>query len=148
MVCMMAAMMASKRPAHQWPPALQAMNGSAGAPGPWLRKSWVVTEPIRRIAEKVKELQVEARIIKLRAPGIAEFLDAVWAVLDTGIDPDGEQWELVQAMTLAKDQRWEEVLRRLEASGARIYRTDRDGQVTIQTDGSRVNVQTYTENHP
>jgi MoxR-like ATPase len=66
---------------------------------------------IRRIAEKVRELQVEARIIKLRAPGIAEFLDAVWAVLDTGIDPDGEQWELVQAMTLAKDQRWEEVLR-------------------------------------
>lgn len=66
---------------------------------------------IRRIAEKVDELRADARVNKLRAPGIAEFLDAVWAVLDTGIDPDGEQWELVQAMTLAKDQRWEEVLR-------------------------------------
>jgi MoxR-like ATPase len=66
---------------------------------------------IRRIAEKVTDLQVEARVNKLRPPGIAEFLDAVWAVLDTGIDPDGEQWELVQAMTLAKDHRWEEVLR-------------------------------------
>jgi competence protein ComEC len=41
-----------------------------------------------------------------------------------------------------------EVLRRLESSGARIYRTDRDGQVTIETEGRAVRVQTYTEKHP
>jgi hypothetical protein len=63
---------------------------------------------IRRVAEKVTELREGARARKLRAPGIAEFLDAVWACLDTGIDPDGDQWESVQSMTLAKDQRWDE----------------------------------------
>ena len=63
---------------------------------------------IRRVAEKVTELREEARLKKLRAPGIAEFLDAVWACLDTGIDPDGDQWQSVQSMTLAKDQRWDE----------------------------------------
>jgi competence protein ComEC len=36
-----------------------------------------------------------------------------------------------------------EVLRRLESIGATTYRTDRDGQVTIDTDGQRVNVRTY-----
>jgi MoxR-like ATPase len=63
---------------------------------------------IRRVAEKVTELREEARAKKLRAPGIAEFLDAVWACLETGIDPDGDQWESVQSMTLAKDVRWDE----------------------------------------
>ena len=63
---------------------------------------------IRRVAEKVTELREEAGAKKLRAPGIAEFLDAVWACLDTGIDPDGERWESVQSMTLAKDPRWDE----------------------------------------
>ena len=63
---------------------------------------------IRRVAEKVTELREEARAKKLRAPGIAEFLDAVWACLDTGIDPDGDQWKSVQSMTLTKDQRWDE----------------------------------------
>jgi MoxR-like ATPase len=65
-------------------------------------------ERIRRVAEKVTDLREEARAKKLRAPGIAEFLDAVWACLDTGIDPDGDQWESVQSMTLAKNQRWDE----------------------------------------
>ena len=36
-----------------------------------------------------------------------------------------------------------EVIERLEAAGARIYRTDRDGQITLDTDGSGVNVRTY-----
>jgi len=36
-----------------------------------------------------------------------------------------------------------EVLRRLESVGAAIYRTDLDGQVTIETDGQRVNIRTY-----
>lgn len=61
---------------------------------------------IRRIAEKVTDLGEQARAKNLRAPGIAEYLDAVWACLDTNVDPDGEQWELVQSMTLAKDPAW------------------------------------------
>jgi competence protein ComEC len=38
-----------------------------------------------------------------------------------------------------------EVLRRLESIGARIYRTDLDGQVTIDTDGIHVNSRTFNE---
>ncbi len=36
-----------------------------------------------------------------------------------------------------------EVVRRLESIGATIYRTDLDGQVTIETDGTHVHVRTY-----
>jgi competence protein ComEC len=36
-----------------------------------------------------------------------------------------------------------EVLSRLEAAGARVYRTDRDGQITLVTDGHGVTVRTY-----
>ena len=36
-----------------------------------------------------------------------------------------------------------EVLERLESAGATIYRTDLDGQVTIDTDGHHVRVQTH-----
>jgi competence protein ComEC len=36
-----------------------------------------------------------------------------------------------------------DVIRRLEAGGVRIYRTDRDGQITVDTDGSRVAIRTY-----
>jgi competence protein ComEC len=36
-----------------------------------------------------------------------------------------------------------EVLRRLEASGATVFRTDRDGQITIETDGSSLRTRTY-----
>jgi len=38
-----------------------------------------------------------------------------------------------------------EVLRRLESIGAAIYRTDLDGQITIDTDGEEVRVKTYVE---
>jgi competence protein ComEC len=38
-----------------------------------------------------------------------------------------------------------EVLRRLESTGTRVYRTDRDGQITIDTDGRTVSVTTYAE---
>jgi MoxR-like ATPase len=80
---------------------------------------------IRRVAEKVIELREEARAKKLRAPGIAEFLDAVWACLDTGIDPDSDQWDSVQSMTLAKDQRWDEpAAPPKEASHRRTARRD------------------------
>jgi competence protein ComEC len=36
-----------------------------------------------------------------------------------------------------------EVLQRLAASGVRIYRTDHDGQITIETDGRTLTVRTY-----
>jgi competence protein ComEC len=37
-----------------------------------------------------------------------------------------------------------EVVRRLEAVGAQIYRTDRDGEITVDTDGQHVFVRTFT----
>ena len=40
-----------------------------------------------------------------------------------------------------------EVIDRLQSMGARIYRTDLDGEVTIQTDGSSVTVSTYRDSH-
>lgn len=36
-----------------------------------------------------------------------------------------------------------EVLRRLEAVGARVFRTDRDGQITIKIDGQMVSARTF-----
>lgn len=36
-----------------------------------------------------------------------------------------------------------EVIRRLELAGTRIYRTDRDGQITVATDGAVVRVRTF-----
>jgi competence protein ComEC len=38
-----------------------------------------------------------------------------------------------------------DVLQRLEAIGARIYRTDRHGQITLESDGREVTVRTYIE---
>ena len=40
-----------------------------------------------------------------------------------------------------------EVLRRLEAIGATVLRTDRDGQITIETDGRSVRTRTYVGGH-
>jgi competence protein ComEC len=37
-----------------------------------------------------------------------------------------------------------EVLARLNATGTRIYRTDLDGQITLETDGHEVSVRTFT----
>jgi beta-lactamase superfamily II metal-dependent hydrolase len=37
-----------------------------------------------------------------------------------------------------------EVLNRLEAIGATVLRTDRDGQITMETDGQEVVYRTYT----
>ena len=37
-----------------------------------------------------------------------------------------------------------EVVARLEAAGAAIYRTDRDGEITVDTDGQHVFVRTFT----
>jgi competence protein ComEC len=36
-----------------------------------------------------------------------------------------------------------EVLQRLESIGATIYRTDRDGEITIETDGQQTNIRSY-----
>jgi competence protein ComEC len=41
-----------------------------------------------------------------------------------------------------------EVVSRLEAAGARIYRTDRDGEITVDTDGQHVVVRTFTGEKP
>jgi competence protein ComEC len=38
-----------------------------------------------------------------------------------------------------------EVLRRLESIGARVLRTGRDGQITIESDGARVSVDTFVQ---
>jgi competence protein ComEC len=37
-----------------------------------------------------------------------------------------------------------DVVARLDAAGARVFRTDRHGQITVETDGHRVDVRTYT----
>ncbi|HXD17457.1 MAG TPA: DNA internalization-related competence protein ComEC/Rec2 [Vicinamibacterales bacterium] len=41
-----------------------------------------------------------------------------------------------------------EVVSRLAAAGARIYRTDRDGEITVDTDGERVVVRTFAGEKP
>ena len=40
-----------------------------------------------------------------------------------------------------------EVLQRLEEVDAQVYRTDRDGQITLETDGFLVRVRTFRDNH-
>jgi competence protein ComEC len=41
-----------------------------------------------------------------------------------------------------------EVLARLEETGVRVYRTDRDGEITLETDGRTVSVRTFTGQEP
>ena len=41
-----------------------------------------------------------------------------------------------------------DVVARLEAAGARVYRTDRDGEITLDTDGEHVVVRTFTGGQP
>ena len=36
-----------------------------------------------------------------------------------------------------------DVIQRLEAAHVRVYRTDRDGQITVDTDGRALSVRTY-----
>jgi competence protein ComEC len=38
-----------------------------------------------------------------------------------------------------------EVLRRLDSIGARVYGTDRDGQITLETDGQEISLKTFVE---
>ena len=40
-----------------------------------------------------------------------------------------------------------EVLGRLQAIGAQVYRTDRDGQITLETNGHDARVKTFRESH-
>jgi competence protein ComEC len=40
-----------------------------------------------------------------------------------------------------------EVIGRLESAGVRVYRTDRDGQITLDTDGAAVGVRTLVRGH-
>jgi len=68
-----------------------------------------LTEPERKVigelAVTTQRLQDAARDLHLRAPGVAEFLDAVWAVLDLGITTEDDRWKYVTRLTLAKDER-------------------------------------------
>ena len=41
-----------------------------------------------------------------------------------------------------------DVVARLEAAGSRVYRTDRDGEITVDTDGQHVSVRTFTGERP
>jgi competence protein ComEC len=41
-----------------------------------------------------------------------------------------------------------EVLERLASIGARVYRTDRDGELTVESDGKRVSVRTFAGGEP
>jgi beta-lactamase superfamily II metal-dependent hydrolase len=40
------------------------------------------------------------------------------------------------------------VIARLQQAGTRIYRTDRDGQITLTTDGHDVHVRTFMGKEP
>ena len=55
------------------------------------------------IAELTERLQQRARELKLRPPGVAEYLDTVRACVDLGIGLDDPRWRHVKSMTLAKD---------------------------------------------
>jgi MoxR-like ATPase len=59
---------------------------------------------VDEIAETTQKLQGTARSLHLRPPGVAEFLDAVWAALDLGITTADTRWEYIKGLTLAKDE--------------------------------------------
>jgi competence protein ComEC len=41
-----------------------------------------------------------------------------------------------------------EVLRRYEYVGARVFRTDRHGAITVMTDGERIKIKTFLRSEP
>lgn len=59
---------------------------------------------IGEIATTTEKLQGAAKSLHLRPPGVAEFLDAVWAALDLGITTKDKRWEYVKRLTLAKEE--------------------------------------------
>jgi MoxR-like ATPase len=59
---------------------------------------------VLEIAELIKSLQAAATESRSRPPGVAEFLDTVWAVIDLQVETTTDpRWEYVQRMTLTKD---------------------------------------------
>jgi len=60
---------------------------------------------IAEIATMTENLQAAAKDLRSRAPGVAEFLDAVWAALELGITVTDDRWRYVKRMTIAKDER-------------------------------------------
>ena len=60
---------------------------------------------IAEIAVMTESLQGTAGDLQIRAPGVAEFLDAVWAALELGITVTDDRWRYVKRMTIAKDER-------------------------------------------
>lgn len=87
------------------PPSVEHMARIAAAHARDAKRTLTATEQelIREIAVATGELQDHAREHKLRPPGVAEFLDAVWAALDLGISIKSDEWQYVKRLTLAKD---------------------------------------------
>jgi hypothetical protein len=59
---------------------------------------------IAQIAEQTEALQGDAERVDARPPGVAEFLDAVWAALVLGVRTDDGRWDFIKQLTLAKDE--------------------------------------------
>ena len=87
------------------PPSVEHMARIAAAHAHNAKRTLTQAEQelIREIAVATGELQDHAREHKLRPPGVAEFLDAVWAALDLGIGIKSDEWQYVKRLTLAKD---------------------------------------------
>lgn len=60
---------------------------------------------IRAVSEEVMAWRTATRKIGVRAPGTAEFLDAVRACVDLGITPQVDAWQLVARSVLWKNDK-------------------------------------------
>lgn len=92
---------------HAKPPRLEQI-AKAHARAAGIKLASADEAIIGRIANRIEKLQEAADERKARAPGIAEFLDAVWACLSERIEPDDledSRWALLESMTLRKDRR-------------------------------------------
>lgn len=63
----------------------------------------VAAATIAAVADKTLALVGEAESKGLRAPGTSEFLDALDACVDLGIDPDDTVWRMIERATLRKN---------------------------------------------
>jgi MoxR-like ATPase len=59
---------------------------------------------VHEIADLIQSLQVAATASRSRPPGVAEFLDTVWAVIDLEVATTADhRWKYVKGMTLTKE---------------------------------------------
>lgn len=72
-------------------------------PEAWFTKKFQVL--CLRIATHLVDVRSRAEIMATRPPSIAEYLDAVRACRDLGIDMGSSRWAAVSRMTLEKDDR-------------------------------------------